>query len=265
MTLQLHHLGIDRRNLRALPLLPLVEVAWADGAIQDAERAIIIAKANTHSLSDEDRLMLGNWLAHSPSPGYLRVAHQALSWFRRHGDPAIAPTMLGRLVEDAKEVASAAGGWFGFGRVSRAERETIERLRHDLEAQGPDTFEMADEFHPDFGRKNPLVTLARTPDRSGEGDAVLSPLFGGHRLSVPDNGLLIGSSPETSVCIEGDPQVLGRHCFIDARSSGFYLNAQGPVWVNGERAIERRLLGGETIRLTDAVSFVFKLVRSWAA
>lgn len=267
MTLQLHHLGIDRRNLRALPLLPLVEVAWADGSIQHAERNLICARAAEHGLSEEDHLLLGNWLAHPPSPGYTKVAHQALSWLCRHGDPAIAPVMLSRLVDDAQEVARAAGGLLGLWRVSRAERATIERIRQDLEQSPPNTLAVSeeDEHHPDFGRKNPLVTLARTPSRSGEGEAVLAPLFGGPRLPVPDSGLVLGAAEDSSVRIEGDPAVKPVHCSIEARGSGFYLRASAPVWINGERAVERRLLGGETIRLTDSVSFVFKLVRAWAA
>jgi hypothetical protein len=259
---QLHHLGIDRRNLRALPLLPLVEVAWADGRIQDAERGYIEQKAVEHKLSEEDRLMLGNWFSHQPSLGYTQSAHTALSWLRRHGDPALSPTMLTSVVDDARKVAEAAGGLLGFGRVCRAEREALARLATELDSPPPAL--LREERHPDFGRKNPLVTLAQSPGACDEGEAVLAPLFGGPaRLHIPDSGMDIGSSAETHLRIEGDPGVIARHCQIELRSGGFYVCGSGPLWVNGERVLERRLLGGETIRLSDAVSFVFKFVRTW--
>jgi hypothetical protein len=261
---QLHLLGIDRRNLRALPLLPLVEVAWADGRIQDAERVYIEQKAAEHRLSDEDRLMLGNWFSHPPSPGYTQAAHTALAWLRRHGDPALAPAMLTAVVDDARKVAEAAGGVLGFGRVCRAEREAIQRLESDLGS--PPQALRSGEHHPDFGRKNPLVTLAQSPDTCDEGEAVLAPLFGSSsRLHIPERGMVIGSSAASHVRIDGDPGVIDRHCQIEVRSGGFYIRSAGPLWVNGERMRERRLLGGETIRLSDAVSFVFKFVRTWRA
>ena len=35
-------LGMDRTSFRALPLLPLIQVAWADGEVQEEERNLIL-------------------------------------------------------------------------------------------------------------------------------------------------------------------------------------------------------------------------------
>ena len=41
LTAALTRLGLDATNWRAVSLLPLVEVAWADGRIQVAERKLL--------------------------------------------------------------------------------------------------------------------------------------------------------------------------------------------------------------------------------
>src|SRR5687768_5091475 len=51
-------LGIDAKSWTALSLVPLVEVAWADGSIDEKERAAVLAAASEHGL-------------HRTSPGYV--------------------------------------------------------------------------------------------------------------------------------------------------------------------------------------------------
>jgi hypothetical protein len=257
---QLHYLGFDRRNWRALSLLPLAEIAWADGYMQPAERDFIEKKAAEYGLTEEDRLMLDNWLSHPPSLDYTHTAHILMVWLRRQGHPAVPPTMLTSVVQDCRQVAEAAGGLLGLGRVCRAERKALQRLIDHLAAP-PAPRPM--ELQPlDFGRKNALVTLVRTRQSPHEADAVLAPLFGGPtRLPIPAVGLHIGSSAEASLRVEGDRAVLAHHGRIEVRPHGYYALAQGPLWVNGERVLQRRLLGGETLRLTRDVCFVFKRIR----
>ena len=75
----LRKLGIDRRNLRSLPVLPLVEVAWADGEVQEAERELILRLAeDRYHLEEEGRRMLRNWLHHKPSQAYVHRGQEVL-------------------------------------------------------------------------------------------------------------------------------------------------------------------------------------------
>jgi hypothetical protein len=264
MIQRLRRLGFDKRNLRALPLLPLVEVAWADGRLQRREVEVIRAKADEHELRHEDRRMLENWLKHSPSPAYVRSAHGALAWLAEHGDPAVDPKMIRDILPDAKQVAAAAGGLLGIGAVCKAERDTLSRLASDLVAPpAEDEPPSEEDAHPDFVRKNAVVTLAYTPGAEDEGEAVLVPQFGPPlRLPVRADGLAIGSGDDADVRIEGDPEVARLHGRLFSQAGEYLLRALGgPLWVNGERIEERRLLGGETIRITAAASFTFKWVR----
>lgn len=256
----IHRLGIDRRNLRALPLLPLVEVAWADGRVQPGEADLILKKVEERALNDDDRMMVEDWLRHTPSPAYLRTGRVALAWLKRHGDPGIDPVSLDNLLTDARAVAAAAGGLFGFWSVCRAEREALDRLEADLDSD--ELPPIAQESHPDFDQSANRVTLAMD-SITREGEATLEPMFDTPmRLPVRPRGVLMGSAANADVRIVDAAGIGEEHAAIYAKSTGYVLRAlQGPVWVNGERHGERRLLGGETIRLSRDVSFVFKWVR----
>lgn len=262
----LRKLGIDRRNLRALPLLPLAEVAWADGDVQAPELDLILRKAAERDLRDEDRILLDGWLAYPPSPEYLRAGRMALAWYRQRGDPGLDPSELKSVLVDARDVAAAAGGFFGFGAVSRAEREVLNRLAKEIETPINQGF-APPEGHPDFVKKSNAVTLAyhATPQGADEGDAVLQTEFDvPMRLPLRASETWIGAGEDADVRLVDDPNVVESHCVIDRTPSGYVARAlDGGLWVNGERVRERRLLGGETIRISAAVSFVFKLVRPW--
>lgn len=262
----IHRLGIDRRNLRSLPMLPLIEVAWADGRVQPREAELIRAKARERRLNDDDALILEDWMRHSPSPAYMRSGRVALAWLRTTGDPGVDPADLHHVVEDAREVAAAAGGLLGFGAVCRAEREAIARLEADLAAGVPEVLAEREPFdhHPDFANRQNAVTLAYSSvSTPAEGPATLVPMFDAPmRLAVAERGTTIGAEEGSEVQILDDPEVARAHCVVYAAGKGYLVRAiDGPVWVNGERITVRRLLGGETLRLSGSSSFVFKWVR----
>jgi hypothetical protein len=187
----------------------------------------------------------------------------ALVSLAKDGDPLLDAIPLAGLREDARAVASAAGGFLGWGAISRVERAVLNRLEADLSTPA---IGAGQEAHPDFARKNGIVTLSYAPPGQPESDAVLVPLFDApRRLPLAAEGLLIGSEENAAVRIVGDREVARYHALVAAKEGAIYARALGgPVWVNGERIVERRLLGGETIRITDAASFVFKLVRPLA-
>ena len=138
----------------------------------------------------------------------------------------------------------------------------IARLEQDLTREALPDFVQA-EIHPDFATPTNRVTLAQSPTPELDGEAALVPMFDApHRIPICPQGLLIGSSPDADVCIVDGDEIAKEHAAIYAKSTGYVLReVDGPVWVNGERLGERRLLGGETVRLSGWVSFVFKWVR----
>ena len=113
----LAQMGIREEDLRAVLLLPLVEVAWADGRMHETERAVILKTARTYGLvSSPGAQVLAGWLETRPSPEVQQLAHRVVVALSKRFQGPTAD--LGGFVIDAVEahceaVARAAGGLFG--------------------------------------------------------------------------------------------------------------------------------------------------------
>jgi hypothetical protein len=135
----LEMLGYTPDTVMLLHLVPLLQVAWAEGGVSDRERALIIEAARAHGVeagSAADQ-QLTAWLATSPGGEFfdktLRVIGailQALPSGER--DPGKD------LLSYSTAVASASGGILGFGRISQAEQRVLARITEELQrAHGP--------------------------------------------------------------------------------------------------------------------------------
>src|SRR5512134_1181672 len=67
--------GIDARTIPAVEWIPMILVAWADGAVQPAERAAILRAARSDGLplGHPARALLERWLEEKPSPNRVEV------------------------------------------------------------------------------------------------------------------------------------------------------------------------------------------------
>ena len=72
-------LGLTRSTYRALMLLPLVYVAWADGSVQNVERDLILqfARRRLH-MTPETMKVIEGWLEKAPSKEYIETGLQGL-------------------------------------------------------------------------------------------------------------------------------------------------------------------------------------------
>jgi hypothetical protein len=123
-------LGIDARSWTALSLVPLVEVAWADGSIDAKERAAILAAASEHGLhrTAPGHVLLESFLHKRPEAtlfaswgGYMTELAAQLS-------PAERESVRAQIVDRARKVAAAAGGILGIGAISDAEKRVLAAL-----------------------------------------------------------------------------------------------------------------------------------------
>ncbi len=265
----LRSLGMDQESGRTLALLPLVQVAWADGAVQDAEQSLILGLAQTrYALGHEGLRLLKNWLTHRPTPAYAIRGQQALVELC-HRDGADGDTLLRDVVEAAKQVAHAAGGYFGFGAVEVAEAEVIEEiaaLLHISHARPwvtPDdtTLLQADADAEDDGPP-PEILFHPGSTHTSRGTLVHDDGISGEQsVPVDDEGVVIGRARESTIQITYDAQVSRRHARVFSRDGRWYaedLGSVGGTWVNGERIVERRLFGGERIHVGSG-AFFFQL------
>jgi tellurite resistance protein len=139
LTAALTRLGLDATNWRAVSLLPLVEVAWADGRIQVAERKLLTQVAANYGLPP-DSPFLKKWLGKKPPRAELLRARTLLLRLWRRAGPADArqPETLEQLLDLCLRVAEAAGGLFGIlFTVEASEREAISEIAASLQL-GPE-------------------------------------------------------------------------------------------------------------------------------
>ena len=121
----LEALGVDRDSYRVIALLPLVYVAWADGKVQARERAAILRIAEERGwLAGKGRAILDGWLAEAPSEAQLAAGIALLNHLaRERGELAdsLDADDLHLLLLHCKDVAEAAGGFFGLREAQSAE------------------------------------------------------------------------------------------------------------------------------------------------
>lgn len=128
--------GIDTNTLAALSLVPLVAVAWADGTIDDRERRTAFSRAAEMGLSKQDMAYqtFERWLAERPSPGLLAAWKSYIDAFSATVSNEARRALRQDILDRARAVAGAAGGFLGVGRkISPAE----ERVLNELEAAIP--------------------------------------------------------------------------------------------------------------------------------
>lgn len=126
-------LDIDSATLAALCLVPLVEIAWADGGIDGKERAQALAKATEAGLKKDDvsYQLFERWLSRRPPPELLAAWKEyirALSATLNH--EAVRAIKHG-LLQRARSVAEASGGFLGIrGKLSAAEGAVLAELEN---------------------------------------------------------------------------------------------------------------------------------------
>ena len=134
---KLVELGIEADTWAAISLVPLIEVAWADGNIDPKERRAVLSAAEASGLlpGTPGYELLESWLAHRPDGRlietwgeYIVALCANLGEAERH---ALAQEVLGR----ARSVAESAGGILGMGnKVSPEEEVMLSELKKAFES-----------------------------------------------------------------------------------------------------------------------------------
>lgn len=263
-------LGIDDLSYQVLPLLPLVQVAWADGEIQPEERTLILSVAEgKFGAGAEAMRALKNWLHSAPTPATLRrgrLALQALA--QRSGDMALGENVTEEVLELAVDVAQAAGGLWGFRAICTDERAVLDDLAAALKI--PTDTNLADlngrialEAKAEQDRRRVTIRFdTETLDLGVLGGVLIPESMPETKLPITAEGLVIGSGSAADVHI-ADRRVAEKHCTIRQHNHRFYVDdhqTELGTLVEEEAILERRLLGGENIQVGD-VNFFFKFLR----
>lgn len=128
-------LELDGGTIAALGLVPLVEVAWADGSLHERERTAVLRSAEdagvTQGSSAHD--LLESWLEHRPGPELLEAWKRYVQSLAENLDEAERRALRHDLLSRSRAVAEAAGGMLGLGKVSDAEEAMIRDLESAFE------------------------------------------------------------------------------------------------------------------------------------
>ena len=130
-------LGFTADTVSLLPLVPILQVAWAEGGISPAERNLIIDVARHRDIAEgspADR-QLAEWLAHQPSADVFSRADRLVAVMLAAGSNPTHDLSADDLVKYCESIAHASGGILGLGKVSAGERAAIEQIQKALKSR----------------------------------------------------------------------------------------------------------------------------------
>ena len=123
-------LGLRANTIAALSLVPLIQVAWADGTIQDNERVAILQGAHGKGLEEgsDGYELLQSWLKRQPGDELFTAWESYIKSLAAQLNDEQNRLLKNQIVGFAKLVAASAGGILGFGRVSTTEEAVLHRI-----------------------------------------------------------------------------------------------------------------------------------------
>lgn len=132
---QLEALGFEPDTVNLLPLVPVLQVAWAEGGITPAEREQLVRLAETRGIlpGSASYARLTEWMTTRPAEAVFSGAGRLINAMLASGAQAVADLSADDLVKYCEAIASASGGVFGmFNRVSTEEKQLLASIAADL-------------------------------------------------------------------------------------------------------------------------------------
>jgi len=128
---KLVELNIRPEIVATLALVPLVEVAWADGKIEEKEKTAVLEAAGQSFVSKDspDFDLLKRWMERKPDAKLLEAWEHYIKGLceklTEHQKTALKKDLLGH----ARQVAESAGGILGLGnKMSKLEQDILTKL-----------------------------------------------------------------------------------------------------------------------------------------
>jgi len=131
---ELQALGFTTDTVLLLPLMPLVQMAWAEGGVSEAERQLIVKLARSRGVVEggaADR-QLSAWLATRPEADVFARATRLIRAMLASPAPAETGLSADDLVKYCESIAAASGGILGINRISAEERALLSSIAAQL-------------------------------------------------------------------------------------------------------------------------------------
>lgn len=124
-------MNIAKDTLAAFAIYPLVEVAWADGSVDEKERKAFLAAAAEHGIASGSpaHAALEEFLKEKPRADARKAWYAWAAELNRTLDAAERSKVRDGLVKRARAVAEASGGFLGLGsKISANEQRVLDAI-----------------------------------------------------------------------------------------------------------------------------------------
>jgi len=128
---KLVELNVPPATLAAAALIPLVEVAWADGTVDEKERAAILqaSEKSGSGAGAVQRSLLEEWLRKKPEPRLFKAWTVYIEGLCDDLSQAQINALKVEVLSNARAVAEASGGILGVGyKISAKEEAVLKKL-----------------------------------------------------------------------------------------------------------------------------------------
>ncbi|MBI3050247.1 MAG: hypothetical protein HYY76_18275 [Acidobacteria bacterium] len=132
---ELQALGFTPETVVLVPLVPVIQVAWAEGGVTAPERALIMKLARARGIAENSAadFQLTDWLERRPPDEvFTRATRLIRAMLAAPGQQHLSADDL---VKHCESIASASGGIFGINRVSAEERQLLTSLAEALKGR----------------------------------------------------------------------------------------------------------------------------------
>lgn len=135
---KLMELQIGSETAAVLTVLPLVEIAWADGQIDAKERAHLMehAKSKGFVAGTSEHALLETWLQKRPEPRLFVAWLHMIHGLCEDLNATEAAHLKGLVMERARAMAGASGGILGIGKVSASEAALLAKIEKAFDRKG---------------------------------------------------------------------------------------------------------------------------------
>ena len=130
-------LGFTADTVSLLPLVPILQVAWADADVSAAERKLILQIARLRGITEGSPAdqQLGAWLASRPAPAVFSGAARLVAAMLAASGGTVQDLAADDLVKYCESIAGASGGILGLNKISADERAALEQIQAALKSR----------------------------------------------------------------------------------------------------------------------------------
>jgi hypothetical protein len=134
---ELQELGFTPETLSVLPLVPVLQMAWAEDTITPAERALIVKLARARGITEGSAAdqLLSAWMTRRPASEVFAQATRLIRAMLDAGGAGSATIDADDLIKYCESIAAASGGILGIGSVSAEERDTLSKIAAALKSR----------------------------------------------------------------------------------------------------------------------------------